>query len=559
MQFTLEQEAIIASAGDIKINAVAGSGKTTTVVAYARSRPADARILYLAFNKSVRQEAIRKFAQQGLHNVQVETAHSLAYRHVMKHSGYQLHENGGYKPYELAELLKLPKMADAKAHAEYVLANHVGKFLAYFCNSSKRQVQELNYLDTVADPSAQAFVRTHYALIERSCRVLLKRMNGGEVPITHDFYLKKFQLDQPKLAFDYILFDEGQDASGVMLDFFLSQDATKVIVGDTHQQIYGWRHAVNALEKSNFTTFQLSASFRFGAPVAELATQVLNWKNQLGAELPFPLTGHGGGTGEPVSKAVISRTNINLLAKAIEYLTHHSSDVQRLYFEGNLNSYTYADTGGSLFDVLSLYNGRSGGIRDPLIKRMANLFELEEYARETEDGPLLMLINLVEEYGNELPALIKELKRRQVADGARHQAQICFSTVHKSKGLEYDAVQLTDDFIGPESIDRLVRELALRPVEPSLLAQVMEEVNLLYVALTRAKNVLYMPASRVPHGFAGGAGITPIHGGTPLFTPPPPPSPPASASRSPHAHDYLASTPVAPQLQSLQSRLDAAM
>lgn len=208
--------------------------------------------------------------------------------------------------------------------------------------------------------------------------------------------------------------------------------------------------------------------------------------------------------------------------------------------------------------MLSLYNGRSGGIRDPLIKRMANLFELEEYARETEDGPLLMLINLVEEYGNELPALIKELKRRQVADGARHQAQICFSTVHKSKGLEYDAVQLTDDFIGPDSIDRLARELALRPVEPGLLAQVMEEVNLLYVALTRAKNVLYMPATRLPHEFAGGAGITPIYGGTPLFAPPPPPSPPASARRSSQT-TYPDSAPIATQLQSLQSRLDAAV
>lgn len=52
----------------------------------------------LAFNKSVRQEAIRKFAQQGLHNVEVETAHSLAYRHVMRHSGYQLHENGATSP-----------------------------------------------------------------------------------------------------------------------------------------------------------------------------------------------------------------------------------------------------------------------------------------------------------------------------------------------------------------------------------------------------------------------------------------------------------------------------
>lgn len=555
MQFTPEQEAIIASTGNIKINAVAGSGKTTTVVAYARSRPADARILYLAFNKSVRQEAIRKFAEQGLHNVQVETAHSLAYRHVMKHSGYQLHEHGGYKPYELAELLKLPKLADAKAHAEYVLANHVGKFLTYFCNSNKDRVQELDYLDTVADPKAQAFVRTHYTLIERSCRLLLKRMNAGEVPISHDFYLKRFQLDKPKLAFDYILFDEGQDASGAMLDFFLHQESTKVIVGDTHQQIYGWRHAVNAMEKSDFTTFQLSTSFRFGAPVAELATQVLHWKNQLGAELPFPLSGQGGSTAEPISKAVISRTNINLLAKAIEYLTHHNSDVQRLYFEGNLNSYTYADTGGSLFDVLSLYNGRSAGIRDPLIRRMANLFELEEYARETEDGPLLMLINLVEEYGNELPGLVKELKRRQVADGARHQAQICFSTVHKSKGLEYDAVQLTDDFISPKSIDRLVRELAVRPVEPGLLAQVMEEVNLLYVALTRARTLLYIPETRLPHSFSGGNCIIPIHGGTPLFLPPAPT--PAPVKRPPQAALKQPGS-IETQLQSLQNRLDAA-
>lgn len=554
MQLTPEQEAIIASTGDIKINAVAGSGKTTTMVAYARSRPVDARILYLAFNKSVRQEAIRKFAAQGLSNVQVETAHSLAYRHVMKHSGYQLHEAGSYKPYELAELLQLPKMADVKAHADYVVATHVGKFLTYFCNSSKERVQELNYLDTVADPKAQAFVRTHYALIERSCRLLLKKMNAEETPITHDFYLKKFQLAKPDLAFDYILFDEGQDASGAMLDFFFHQRATKVIVGDTHQQIYGWRHAVNALEKSNFDSFQLSTSFRFGAPIAELATQVLEWKAQLGADPPVALAGLGGNSQATDTKAVISRTNISLLAKAIEYLTHHNNETQRIYFEGNLNSYTYADTGGSLFDVLSLYNGRSAGIRDPLIRRMANLVELEEYARETEDGSLLMLINLVEDYGNELPALIKELKRRQVADGARHQAQLCFSTVHKSKGLEYDAVQLTDDFVGPDAIDRLARELAVRPVEPSLMAQVLEEVNLLYVALTRAKNVLYVPATRLPHVFGGGTGITPVHGGTPLFSPP---LPAPVRARQAASVTYPQHTPFEKQLQALQSRLDA--
>ena len=63
-------------------------------------------------------------------------------------------------------------------------------------------------------------------------------MERAEIPITHEFYLKKFQLQNPQLSYDYILFDEGQDASPVMLDVFLKQKATKVIVGDGHQQIY---------------------------------------------------------------------------------------------------------------------------------------------------------------------------------------------------------------------------------------------------------------------------------------------------------------------------------
>ncbi|WP_223654078.1 UvrD-helicase domain-containing protein [Hymenobacter psoromatis] len=89
MNLTAEQTAILAFQGHLKINAVAGSGKTTTMVEYARAQPVTARILYLAFNKTVRQEAIRKFQAAGLPNVVVETAHSLAFRYVMRGSRYQ--------------------------------------------------------------------------------------------------------------------------------------------------------------------------------------------------------------------------------------------------------------------------------------------------------------------------------------------------------------------------------------------------------------------------------------------------------------------------------------
>src|SRR5690348_18225227 len=106
MQLTPEQQAIIGSTGNIKINAVAGSGKTTTVIEYAKTRPAGSRILYLAFNKSVKLEAAKKFAEAGLDNVKVETAHSLAYKHIVHRHSYRIKPQG-YKTNEIAELLHL--------------------------------------------------------------------------------------------------------------------------------------------------------------------------------------------------------------------------------------------------------------------------------------------------------------------------------------------------------------------------------------------------------------------------------------------------------------------
>lgn len=133
---TLEQEVIIDTNTSLCINAVAGSGKTTTVIEYAAARPATSKILYLAFNKSVKLEAERKFKEKGLHNVKVETAHSLAFRHICRGSSYKI-KPSGYKTTEIVELLQLTG-SDQK-HAEYIIANHINKFITYFCNSSKKK------------------------------------------------------------------------------------------------------------------------------------------------------------------------------------------------------------------------------------------------------------------------------------------------------------------------------------------------------------------------------------------------------------------------------------
>jgi F-box protein, helicase, 18 len=199
MQFTQEQQNIIQASGNIRINAVAGSGKTTTIIEYARSQPASARILYLAFNKSLKLEATKKLAEKGLHNVKVETALSLAFKHIVFKYNYKVKAQG-YKTNEIAEILNL--QATGEKHAQYIVANHINKFITYFCNSDVKKVQDLNYLDTITDAKAAAFVKTFYRYIESQTRLLLSKMHKGEIDIIHDFYLKKFQLSNPMLAFD---------------------------------------------------------------------------------------------------------------------------------------------------------------------------------------------------------------------------------------------------------------------------------------------------------------------------------------------------------------------
>jgi superfamily I DNA/RNA helicase len=444
-KLTDEQMAIIASTGDIRINAVAGSGKTTTIIEYAATRPSNSRILYLAFNKSVRLEATRKFEALGLGHVKIETAHSLAFKHIVPRHGYTIKAQG-YKTHEIVDLLGLS--GNGEKHTEYIIAGHINKFLTYFCNSDKVKVQDLNYLDTVSDSKAKAFVKSFYGSIEDGTRLLLAKMDKGEIEIIHDFYLKKFQLSAPALPYDHILFDEGQDASGAMLDVFLKQQAVKVIVGDMHQQIYAWRYAVNSLAKTDFTTLRLSASFRFPQDIARLAAGILSWKNQLYELEPVSITGKGVDTGGS-TKATIARTNLGLLLSAIAYITDNRK-VKHIYFEGNIKSYTYADDGASLYDVLGLFNNSHDKIRDKLVKSMKDLDELEEYIEKTEDIQLSMMVELVKEYGNEIYGVIKSLKDLHTGDEDRGKAEMIFSTVHRAKGMEFDTVFLVDDYHGGE-------------------------------------------------------------------------------------------------------------
>lgn len=489
MQLTEEQQAVIETNGSLVINAVAGSGKTTTLIEYARSRPAGSKILYLAFNKTVKTEAVQKFAAAGISHVKVETAHSLAFDYIVKFSHYQVTQ--GYKSYELCDLLNIHT---GDRHTDFIIANHITRFIGYFCNSTAVKVQDMNYEEVVTDAKAKTFVHNFYQQIEQFTRAALARMDKGDLPVTHDFYLKKFQLSRPVLDYDYILFDEGQDASAAMLDVFLQQRAVKVIVGDTHQQIYGWRYAINSLQQVAFPVYHLSNSFRFDEEIALIANKILLWKKQLQQPLAIKIIGAGPSGGAIKTKATLGRTNVSLLLNAIAQW--QQGDVKKIYFEGNINSYTFADEGASLYDVLSLYYGRPEKIKDKLIAGMKDMKELEDYIEKTEDNSLGMIVQVIKEFGNKLPSLINELKNNHAS--TKEDADMIFSTVHRCKGMEYDEVTLLNDFINEEKLKRQLAQLGGDKITEHDKTRLAEEINILYVAVTRAKSRLKIPAEINP-------------------------------------------------------------
>src|SRR6187402_1086927 len=85
MNFTLEQQSIFNfvknGSGNGIIDAVAGAGKTTTIMECAKHIPeTSTRVLFSAFNKSISKEITEKLSKRGLKHVTVKTIHALGYQ-----------------------------------------------------------------------------------------------------------------------------------------------------------------------------------------------------------------------------------------------------------------------------------------------------------------------------------------------------------------------------------------------------------------------------------------------------------------------------------------------
>ena len=139
---------------------------------------------------------------------------------------------GGFSKYKEANLYKLCITSFCYSHDRTIGADHI----PYDEISFSYDTDILKENETKIIEKAQAIWRM---MID----------NNSSVPLGHDGYLKLWALTEPQLVGDFIFVDEAQDLNPAMLEVVNNYMGQKVIVGDSSQQIYEWRGAVDAMAK----------------------------------------------------------------------------------------------------------------------------------------------------------------------------------------------------------------------------------------------------------------------------------------------------------------------
>lgn len=515
LRLTHEQLGVICKdvgPGDVlQINAFAGTGKTTTLKHHAKYR-SNKRYLYVAFNKSIQEEAAGSFPP----NVECRTMSSIAWRGVGRYYD---------RIYPLAVGRIVNVLGHRKGFDSYLVAGLVKKTLSTFCASTDSNILLSHVPTKNQDGFVKEEIRNRVLPDALLIWEIMQKQSDTRIAMSFDGYLKLFQLQNLRVAdytdhcFDIIFLDEAQDLTACELAIMLNQNVPLIIVGDPNQQIYTFRGAINAMSRVRPTSnHYLTRSFRFGPQVAHICNSLLSGLKGMDHRTIVGTLNECITSGEVVGQlCIISRTNFEQYVEAVRATSPESirywsqqplrAEAVRKGLDGTqrpvitFTGYgSKLETFNQLLDLYHLYKNRRELITDPLLKTFKTYDEFCKYIKTTEELEWKGRMAIIDKFRDQVPIQIEQLRSFMLStlfemramnqvemDNARKEAKdfspadIVFTTAHKAKGLEFDTVKLSEDFL---QIQGLNRSSVARCPE--------DEKNLLYVAVSRAKKALIM-------------------------------------------------------------------
>lgn len=469
--------------GNSVINALAGSGKTSTIVNAVKLIPSTCNALFIAFNKEIVKELEKKLA--GVKNVQVKTLHSLGLLMIRRNLGTNIEiDEYKYRTFIKKDIKQLSS-ADFDKMTTKLMQQYTDNVIQ-LCDLGRYNLAQCE------KDLLQVSARHDIPIIDDECNAVLNVMKWGRenttsIDFTDMVWLPyELTLNPIGLQYDYIFIDECQDLNAAQRELFLRcfRRGTRFIaVGDKKQAIYSFAGAdaesfAKLQNLPNTTTLPLPISYRCPKKVVNLANQFVDTME----------CREGAPDGEIVHNVsikdihdgdmVLCRTKMPLIKLYMRYLRMGIKSYVRGQDIG-LNLLRMVDKTEQIVLNVSLQkDGVFARLYDDLFEERNRL--MIKRGMDLEDATLSNQIMNKYDSIKALEILAEGLtSARDLHDRienvfAESADGVCLSTIHKAKGLEANNVYILCKTLMPS-------RLATQNWEKE------QEQNLMYVAYTRAK------------------------------------------------------------------------
>lgn len=543
MTFTDEQKRIFQfveqESGHGIIDAVAGAGKTTTIVECAKFVKDKNTILFCAFNNSIAAEIARKFYKLGLNEVTVKTIHALGrqilqdnnssgqpinlkenkYKELLKSNEIQKKLKPHFEKILKINELEINEFDDRKNFAANNLVNKIISRLIeinqkFRATLTKEEVSEFKNLvihfgifnnieigKKNFKEEIKEYFECHKILLEEGNQLSKRTM---VIDYTDMLYLPYKWKQQPIRKYEFLFIDECQDLSKSQFAVaakYGKKGGRILAVGDPSQSIYGFTGAdINSFnrvkEYTQANKLSLTTCFRCPKNVVELAktirTDIVGNKEEEGIihTILFDDVVNLAKPGDLIIsrlRAPIVLLVFSFIDKDIKVHIHEEevreiiNEIKNIFKQNELNliisslSYGFDDLKTEVMNRWSwIIQKNSERITDSTER---NLFIENE--KKYLEKKLNFLYKKYEQWKNDCDTLNDILRRIKDYISATDDS-IKLSTIHRAKGLENKRVFILN-----------YDELPFFRLQQKNWERT-QEINLKYVAITRALSELYL-------------------------------------------------------------------
>jgi DNA helicase-2/ATP-dependent DNA helicase PcrA len=469
------------------IVAVAGSGKTTTLVELLMRVPSRTRTLFTSFSSESVEEIRRRVRQRARKDsihaaLEMRTLHSLGFD--ILRTNYRTTKRDDKLTYVFSKdetLIRAATIHGGQRRYTREMQQSIARVVS-MAKATLTNVDDITALYDLIDHYNIDFDSEHEWALQIVPEILRACQRHTQFCDFDDMiYLPAIMAVPQMPKFDLILCDEAQDLNAAQIQLLLKVLAPHgrvIAVGDDRQSLYAFRgsnsDAMDILrELLSATILPLSITYRCPTEHVALAQRIVP---HIQARPDAPR-----GIVRKICESdllnevqpgdmVICRTNVPLISLALSLIARG----QKAKVQGR-------DIGASLRRLIERV--RSGNLRE-MISRLDDLKQSELFKLEKRNVSALHLQAVSDKFDTvrtilESATSLEEMKRIVEDIATEHGDGVVFSSIHRAKGLEADFVY----FLYP---DKIPHPLAKRDYE------LVQEHNAIYVGLTRSRHELVL-------------------------------------------------------------------